>query len=102
MMQNSIPIKPIDDKVVLKPLRKQTKTTGGVILPDIALEKTLVAEVVAVGRGRINFDGTITAMQTKVGDKVVYPKMGGQVFEYKQEDYIIIREAELVAIIIEN
>lgn len=98
-MTEKIPITPIDDKVILKPTRKSTKSAGGVLLPDVTLEKTLIAEVVAVGRGRIAIDGSINEMQTKVGDTVIYPKLSGQLFEYKDEEYIIIKEPELVAII---
>ena len=63
------------------------------------MEKLLIAKVVAVGRGRVAIDGSLKDMQTKVGDTVIYPKMGGQKFQYRSDTFYIIREQELIAII---
>ena len=92
-------MKPISDKVVLKPIDAQDVTLGGVIIPETAQDATMMGEIVAVGPGYHLMDGSRGDMQTSVGDKVVYPKHGCKKFEQDGEEYLIIREPELFVIL---
>jgi len=92
-------MKPISDKVVLKPVDAQDVTTGGVIIPDTSQEATMVGEIIAVGPGFHLMSGERGSMQTKVGDHVVYPKGGARKFDHEGEEYLVIREPELLTIV---
>ena len=93
---------PVADKVIIKALDANEKTEGGVILPDIAQDDSVLAEVVAVGPGAIMIDGSYCNMQTKPGDIVVYPKFGAKKLEYRGEDYLILKENEILTILTEE
>jgi len=89
-------IKPLFDKVVIKPLiQEETKTIGGILL-KAKEEKPTIAEVVAVGPGGRIDDIEIT-MQVKVGDKVIYSKYSGTEFKFENEDYTILRQSDILA-----
>lgn len=96
MSKNEKMLQPIEDKVILKSAT-ETMSSGGVIIPDLAQENTMVADVVAVGPGRWKEDGKRFAMACKVGDKVVFPKFSAHRFEYDDEEYIVIRESDILA-----
>lgn len=87
-------MKPINDRVVVKAAKAVEKTSGGIILPDTAKEKPQEGKVVAVGPGK---DGV--AMTVKEGDKVLYGKYAGQEINYKGEDYLIMREDDILVIL---
>ena len=87
-------MKPINDRVVVKPAKAETKTAGGIIIPDTAKEKPQKGEVVAVGPGKEDI-----AMTVKKGDKVLYGKYAGQEMNYKGEDYLIMREDDILLIL---
>lgn len=87
-------MKPINDRVVVKPAEAEEKTAGGIILPDTAKEKPQKGEVVAVGPGK---DGN--KMTVKKGDKVLYGKYAGQEISYKGEDFLIMREDDILVIL---
>jgi len=89
---------PIADKVVIKKLDNEGQTTGGVIIPDTTQEGTRHAEVIAVGPGRNLENGNRTQMQCKVGDIVVFPKVGN-ICEVKGEEYYIVREIDILTIL---
>ena len=91
-------MKPLADRVVIKPSPAEEKTKGGIILPDTAKEKPVVGEVVAVGPGKIADDGKKIPMEIKVGDKVLYGKYSGTEVTIEGEDYLIMREADVFAI----
>lgn len=93
---------PIADRVVIKPIEAEDVTSGGVILPDISQEETMMAEVISIGPGAIMIDGTRCEMQTKVGDVVVYPKFGAKKVEYRDGEFFIIKEAEILTILTEE
>ena len=93
---------PVADKVIVKAVDTNDTTEGGVILPDIAQEETMQAKVIAVGPGAIMIDGKYCNMQTKPGDIVVYPKFGAKKLEYKGEEYLIIKENEILTILTEE
>ena len=87
-------IKPLADRVLVKPAPAETKTIGGIIIPDTAKEKPLKGEVVACGNGTKD-----EAMVVKVGDTVLYGKYGGQELEFEGEKYLIMRQSDILAVI---
>jgi chaperonin GroES len=93
-------IKPLGDRVVIKPLEAETKTKGGIVLPDSVKEKPQEGKVVAVGRGKILENGTVSAPEVKVGDKVLYGKYSGNEITTKEgEELLVMREEDILAII---
>ena len=92
-------IKPLSDRVVIKPSPAEEKTKGGIILPDTAKEKPVVGEIVAVGPGKVRDDGKKIPMEVKVGDKVLYGKYSGTEVTVEGEEYLIMREADIFAIV---
>ena len=90
-------ITPIGDRIVVKPIEKEETTKSGIVLPTSAKEKPQEGEVIAVGSGKI-VDGKKIPLEIKVGDKVVYERYASSV-TIKDEDYVIIREDEVLAII---
>lgn len=91
-------MKPLGDRVVIKNLEAQETTKGGIILTNSAKEKPVMAEVVAVGPGG-NVDGKEITMQVQVGQKVVYAKYAGTEIKLDGEEYIILRQSDLLAVI---
>jgi chaperonin GroES len=92
-------MKPLADRVVIKPSPADEKSKGGIILPDTAKEKPVVGEIVAVGPGKVTDDGKKIAMEVKVGDKVLYGKYSGTEVTVEGEEYLIMREADIFAIV---
>lgn len=92
-------IKPLADRVVIKPSPADEKTKGGIILPDTAKEKPVMGEVVAVGPGKVADDGTKIAPEVKVGDKVLYGKYSGTEVTIDGDEYLIMREADVFAVV---
>jgi len=91
-------IKPLFDRVVLKIEKEQTSNVGGIFLPDMSKEKSQIATVVAVGAGG-NIDGKETKMEVCVGDRVLFSKFAGTEFKYENEDLLIIKQTDILAII---
>jgi chaperonin GroES len=91
-------IKPLFDKIVVKAVEAEAKTTSGLFLPNSAQEKPQMAEVVAVGPGGI-VDGKEVKMQVKVGDKILYSKYSGSEFKIDEEEVTIIKQSDVLAII---
>ncbi|CEP67051.1 Chaperonin Cpn10 [Moorella glycerini] len=91
-------LKPLADRVVLKVLTGEEKTQGGIVLPDTAKEKPQEGEVVAVGPGKILENGTRVAPEVKVGDIVVFAKYSGTEVKYEGQEYLIIRDSDILAI----
>ncbi len=92
-------MKPLADRVVIKPAAAEEKTKGGIILPDTAKEKPVIGEVVAVGPGKVTDDGKKVTLEVKVGDKVLYGKYSGTEVTVEGEEYLIMREADIFAIV---
>jgi chaperonin GroES len=92
-------VKPLADRVIIKPAAAEEKTKGGIILPDTAKEKPVIGEIVAVGPGKIADDGKKVVMELKVGDKVLYGKYSGTEVTIDGEEYLIMREADIFAIV---
>jgi chaperonin GroES len=92
-------MKPLADRVVIKPSPAEEKTKGGIILPDTAKEKPVMGEVVAVGPGKVADDGKKITPEVKVGDKVLYGKYSGTEVTIDGDEYLIMREADIFAIV---
>ncbi len=91
-------LKPLGDRVVLKQQEAEEQTKSGIILPDSAKEKPQEAVVVVVGPGKEE-DGKITAMQVKEGDKVIYSKYAGTAVKVDEEEFIIVSQSDIIAIV---
>ena len=92
-------IKPLGDRVVIKPVEPEERTKGGIILPDTAKEKPVVGEVVAAGPGRKGDDGKTITLEVKVGDKVLYGKYSGTEVTVDSQELLIMRESDIFAIV---
>ena len=92
-------LKPIGDRIVVRPKSAEETTKSGIILPDTAKERPQEGEVMAVGNGRIMDDGTVVALTVKVGDIVLFSKYGGTEIKLGGEEYIILREDDVLAIL---
>lgn len=91
-------IKPIFDRVVLKPLENKEQTESGIFIPESAIEKPHMAIVVAVGDGMDN-EGKKCEMKVKAGDKVLYSKFAGIEYKIEKEEFLIIRQGDILAIV---
>ena len=92
-------IKPLGDKIVVRPAGAEQKLASGIVLPDTAQEKPQQGEVLAVGSGRVLDNGTRIPMEVKVGDKVLYSKYGGTEIKIDEEDLLILNERDVHAIL---
>ncbi len=92
-------IKPLSNRVVLKNLEAEQTTKGGIILTNSAKEKPEIAEIIAVGEGEKTEDGKVIPMSVKVGDKVIISKYTGTNVKLDGEDYIIVSEKDILAIV---
>ncbi len=92
-------IKPLSDRVVIEPSAAEEKTKGGIILPDTAQEKPHQGKIIAVGPGKASDSGTIVNMSVKVGDMVLYGKYAGTEITFDGNDYLIMSENDILAII---
>ncbi|OPX29525.1 MAG: co-chaperone GroES [Candidatus Omnitrophica bacterium 4484_171] len=92
-------IKPLGDRVLVKPSEGEEKTKGGIVIPDTAKEKPQEGVVVAAGEGKKGSDGKVAALSVKTGDKVLYGKYSGTGITVDGEEYIIMREEDILAIV---
>ena len=92
-------VKPLFDNVLVKPLEEEAKTPGGILLPDTAKEKPQVGKIMAVGPGSSDDKGKKVPMQVKVGQKVVYKKWGGNEIRVDQEEWLLVEQKDILAII---
>ena len=95
----SVSIKPLEDRVVVKPLEAEQTTASGLVIPDTAKEKPQEGEVVAVGAGRFDDKGERVPMDVKVGDKVVFSKYCGTELKYGNEEFLVLGARDILAII---
>ncbi len=94
-----INLKPLADRVIVKPMEAEEKTKGGIILPDTAKEKPIEGTIIAVGPGKLTEDGKQIKLEVKEGDKVLYGKYSGTEVTVEGEEYLIMRESDIFAII---
>ena len=95
----SVPIKPLEDRIVVKALEAETTTASGLVIPDTAKEKPQEGEVLAVGPGRIDDNGNRVPLDVVVGDKVIYSKYGGTEVKYGGQEYLILSARDVLAIV---
>ncbi len=92
-------LRPLNDHVIIKRLEAETKSAGGIVIPDTAKEKPMKGEVIAIGSGRILKDGHKVPMSVKIGDKVLIGKYSGTEFKMHDEEYVSIEEKDIIAVI---
>jgi len=88
---------PLGERVIIKPIEQEQQTKGGIFLPDTAKEKPQEGEVVAVGPGRVSEDGNRIPMELSNGDKVIYSKFAGTEYKDGDDEYLILRESDILA-----
>jgi len=91
-------LKPLGDRIVIKPTEAEEITKGGIVLPDAAKERPQEGEVIAVGPGKILETGAKVPMEVKVGDKIIYSKYGGAEVKIGGEEYVILRQDDVLAV----
>jgi len=92
-------IRPLGDRVVVKPTPSEEKTKSGIVLPDTAKEKPQEGEVIAVGNGRLLDNGQRVPIDVKVGDKILFSKYAGNEIKMDDEEYLILREMDILGVI---
>ncbi len=95
-------IRPLHDRVLVKRIETQEQVRGGIIIPDTAKEKPQEAEVIAVGPGKLSDDGKRAPMDVKEGDRIFIGKYSGSEIKIEENDYVILREDEILAVINRN
>jgi len=98
-VKSKVEVKPLADRVVVKPLEEAEQMRGGLYIPDTAKEKPSQGEVVAVGPGKLSDEGTRLELDVKVGDRVLYGKYSGTDVTLDGEEYLILRESDILAIV---
>jgi chaperonin GroES len=92
-------IRPLHDRIIVKRLEEDSKTSGGLFIPDTAKEKPIRGEIIAAGAGKRDKDGKIVALDVKAGDKVLFSKYSGTEVKIDGEEHLIMREDDLLAVI---
>ena len=92
-------IRPLQDRVIVKRVKEEEKTKGGIIIPDTAKEKPIEGEVIAVGNGKVNDEGKLRPLDVKVGDRVLFGKCSGTEVKLDGEEALILREDDIVGVI---
>lgn len=92
-------VKPLHDRVLVKRLEEEKKTAGGIIIPDNSAEKPAQGEIIAIGSGYRNTDGTLSALDVKVGDKVLFEKYGHSDVKIEGNDFLIMKESNILGIL---
>ncbi len=92
-------VKPLYDRILVTRLETERMTKGGIVIPETAKEKPQEGKIVALGKGKILEDGTIKHLDVKVGNKVLFSKYGGTDITIDGEDYLILREEDILAIV---
>ncbi len=99
-MAKKLNIRPLRDRIIVKRLQEEEKTKGGIIIPDSAKEKPQEAEVVAIGSGRVDDSGKVVPIDLKVGDKVLFSKYSGTEIKIADEEYLILQEGDIQAVVL--
>ncbi|HKY37415.1 MAG TPA: co-chaperone GroES [Polyangiaceae bacterium] len=91
--------RPLHDRVVVRRVEEDTKTKGGIIIPDSAKEKPVEGEVIAVGNGKVQEDGTVRKLDVKAGDRILFGKYAGTEVKLDGEEHLILREDDILGVI---
>ncbi len=92
-------LRPLHDRVIIKRLDNERKTSSGIVIPDNAAEKPDQGEVLAIGNGKVNDDGKVRPLAVKVGDKVLFGKYSGQAVKVDGEELLVMREEDIMAVV---
>ncbi len=92
-------LRPLQDRIIVKRLEEENKTSGGIYIPDTAKEKPQKGEIIAVGKGKLTEDGKLLPVDLKVGDKVLFGKYAGTEIKIDGVDYLIMREDDILGVI---
>ncbi len=92
-------LRPLGDRILVKRVKEEERTKGGIIIPDTAKEKPQEGKVVAVGKGKYGDDGKLIPIEVKAGDKILFGKYSGSEFKHEGEDLLILREDDILGII---
>ena len=92
-------IRPLHDRVIVKRLEEERVSAGGIVIPDSAAEKPVQGKVVAVGKGKILEDGSVRALDVKIGDKILFGKYSGTEVKVDGDDLVVMREEDVMAVI---
>ena len=95
-------IRPLHDRVIVKRMEEERTSPGGIVIPDAAAEKPIKGEVIAVGNGKILDSGELRALDVKAGDKVLFGKYSGTEITLDNEEYLIMRESDILGIVDDN
>ena len=91
-------IRPLQDRVIVKRVKEEEKTKGGIIIPDTAKEKPIEGEVIAVGNGKVNDEGKLRPLDVKVGDRVLFGKYSGNEVKIDGVEHVLLREEDVLAV----
>lgn len=94
-----VKVRPLHDRVIVQRIEESEQKVGGIIIPDTAKEKPQQGKVIAVGKGRVEKDGKVTPLDVKEGDTVLFGKYSGQEIKLDGEEYLIMREEEVLGVI---
>jgi len=92
-------IRPLHDRVIIKRLEEDRTSPGGILIPDTAAEKPVMGKVVAIGKGKILEDGSVRALDVKVGDKILFGKYSGTEVKVDGDDLVVMREEDVMAVV---
>jgi chaperonin GroES len=92
-------VKPLHDRVLIRRIEEENKTAAGIIIPDQSKDKPSEGEVIAIGDGHINTDGSVRALSVKVGDKVLFEKWGGSEVKVGGEELLVMKEEKIIGIL---
>ena len=92
-------VRPLHDRILVKRIEEETKTAGGLYIPDSAKEKPQEALVVSVGNGKVQADGSVRALEVKEGDKVLFAKYSGSEIKVDGDDLLILKEDDILAVV---
>jgi len=98
MAKAEIGVRPLHDRVLVRRMPEEMKTAGGIIIPETAKEKPQRGEIVATGKGRVTEDGKVTPLDVKTGDKVLFGKYSGTELKLNGEEYLMMREEDILGI----
>jgi chaperonin GroES len=98
-MADKLKIRPLHDRVIIQRLEAETKSAGGIVIPDTAAEKPIRGKVVAVGKGKILENGSVRPLDVKVGDHILFGKYSGTEVKVDGEEYLVMREEDVMAVL---
>lgn len=99
MARTEIGVRPLHDRILVRRTAEETKTAGGIIIPDTAKEKPQRGEIVAAGKGRVSEDGKVMPLEVKIGDKILFGKYSGTELKLNGEELLMMREEDVLGII---